>query len=192
MSTKVKDVMIQKVKTADSDDTVLDVANAMNRHEIGSVIISKKGKAVGIVTERDILKRIVSKNRDPSRTKIREVMSSPLVTVKPSTTVTRAAKTMIKEKVKKLVVTNSGKLVGILSLTDLLPMLKTQKADQLSLKGAPKRVKKVFEIYYDRTRMLRKNCPFSMVGGMPLGCSGQKCMWYDEDKCVFLSLARKT
>jgi CBS domain-containing protein len=192
MSKEVKDIMIRNVKIADSEDTVLNVANLMNRHEIGSIIISKKGKAVGIVTERDILKRVVSKNKDPTKTRIREVMSSPLVTIKPSATVTQAAQTMVKKKVKKLAVTNSGKLVGILSLTDLLPLLKTQKANKLSLKDAPKRVKKVFQIYYDPQRMLRKNCPFSMISGTPLGCSGPKCMWYDEDKCVFLSLAGKT
>jgi CBS domain-containing protein len=188
MSTKVKDVMIQNVKIADSDDTVFKVANIMNRHEIGSIIISKKGKAVGIVTERDILKRVVSKNKDPSKTKIHEVMSSPLVTIEPTTTVIQAAQKMVKQKVKKLVVTNSGKLVGILSLTDLLPILKTQKVNQISLKDAPKRMKKVFEIYFDPVRLIRKNCPLSMGGGMPVSCSGQKCMWFDNDRCIFMNL----
>jgi len=192
MPTRVKDVMIRNVKTANSKDTVSNVAKTMNRYEIGCVVVTENKKPVGIVTERDILKRIVSKNMDPTKTKAHEIMSSPLVTVKPSITITRAARVMIQKKVKKLPVTNSGCLVGILSLTDLIPLLETQKPiEQSSLKYAPKRVRKVFQIYYDPKRLIRKNCPFSMSSTMPITCSGPKCMWFDVDKCIFLNLISK-
>ncbi len=188
MPTEIRDIMIQDVKTASIEDTVLRAAEIMNRNEIGCIIVTDDGKPAGILTERDILKRVVFKRRDPEKTRVCEVMSKPLVTVKPHITITRAAQIMIKAKIKKLAVTNADHLVGILSLTDLMPLLESQK---VSLKGAPKRVKKIFEIYYDPKRQIRKNCPLTMGRGMAVACLASKCMWYVTDRCVFLNLAEK-
>ncbi len=192
MSTKVGDVMVRNVKTVNMKDVVLKAAEVMNRYEIGCVIITENGGPVGILTERDILKRIIVKQRDPVKTKIVEVMSKPLITVKPNMKITQAIRVMIKENIKKLAVTNASDLVGVLSLTDMIPLLETQKSiDKFSLKGAPKRVKKVFEIYYDPKRKRRKTCPLTMARGMAVSCFGLKCMWYVGDRCVFLNLAEK-
>jgi len=192
MSTKVKDVMIRNVKTVNMKDTVLKAAEIMNRYEIGCVIVTENGGPVGILTERDILKRVIVKNRYPAKTKLMEVMSKPLITIKPHMEITHALKIIIREKIKKLAVTNAGSLVGVLSLTDLIPLLETQNSiSKLSLKGAPKRVKKVFEIYYDPKRKRRKTCPLTMAGGLAVSCLGLKCMWYVADRCVFLNLAEK-
>jgi CBS domain-containing protein len=192
MLKKVGDVMIRNVKTVNIDDIVLKAAEVMNRYEIGCVIVTDNGSPVGILTERDILKRIIVKGRDPVKTKVKEVMSKPLIIVKPHVKITRAIQVMIKERIKKLAVTNADNLVGVLSLTDLIPLLETQKSiSKLSLKGAPKRVKKVFEIYYDPKRKRRKTCPLTMARGMAVSCLGLKCMWYVADRCVFLNLAEK-
>lgn len=192
MSIKVQDVMIRDVKTANTEDTVLKAAEIMNRYEIGCVIVTGNVNPVGILTERDILKRVVFNRKDPGTTKLCEVMSKPIVTIKPHITITRATRIMIKQKIKKLAVTNAGHLVGVLSLTDLIPLLETQKPiNKLSLKEAPKRVKKIFEIYYDPIRQLRKKCPLTMVGGTSISCIGSKCMWYVKEKCIFLNLVEK-
>lgn len=184
--------MIRDVKTANTEDTVLKAAEIMNRYEIGCVIVTGNVNPVGILTERDILKRVVFNRKDPGTTKLCEVMSKPIVTIKPHITITRATRIMIKQKIKKLAVTNAGHLVGVLSLTDLIPLLETQKPiNKLSLKEAPKRVKKIFEIYYDPIRQLRKKCPLTMVGGTSISCIGSKCMWYVKEKCIFLNLVEK-
>lgn len=184
--------MVQNVKIAHTEDTVLKAAEIMNRHEIGCIIITEDEKPVGILTERDILKRVVFKRKDPAKTELNEVMSKPIIAVKPHRTITHAIKLMIKRNVKKLAVINAGHLVGVLSLTDLMPLLKTQKSiDKLSLNGVSKHVKKVFEIYYDPKRQRRKNCPLTMARGMAISCLGSKCMWYVTDRCVLLNLAEK-
>ena len=191
MSTKVKDVMVRKVRTANLEETILNATEIMNQYEIGCMVITENGKPVGIMTERDILKRVVSERRDPAKTKLYEVMSKPLVTVKPHITITSAARIMIKQKIKKLLVTNDGQLIGILSLTDLIPLLREYGiTNKISLKDAPKRVKKVFDIYIDSTKQKRKKCPLIILGGMPINCLGPKCMWYDTDGCVFLKRVR--
>ncbi|MCW4055148.1 MAG: CBS domain-containing protein [Candidatus Bathyarchaeota archaeon] len=191
MPKSVEEIMVREVQTASSEDTVLRAAEIMNNHEIGSVIVVNDGKPVGIVTERDILKRVVYGRKDPANTKASEVMSKPLVKVKPNVSVTRALRIMLRRRIKKLAVVNSGHLTGILSLTDLVPLVGTQELDELPLNGVPKRVKKVFEIYYDPKRRLRKNCPLTMVGGMAINCLGTKCMWFVNDKCVLLNLVEK-
>ncbi|MDH5448746.1 MAG: CBS domain-containing protein [Candidatus Bathyarchaeota archaeon] len=192
MPTKVKDVMIRDVKTANIRDTVLKAAEIMNRHEIGCIIVTENGNPVGILTERDILKRVVFKRKDPARTKAIEVMSKPLVTVKSHVTIARATRKMIKQKIKKLAVTNAGHLVGILSLTDLIPLLETEKSmNKISLKDVPKRMKRVFEIYYDPKRQIRKKCPLTMGGGMSISCIGSKCMWYVNERCVITSVLER-
>ena len=191
MSTKVKDVMVRKVRTANLEETILNATEIMNQYEIGCMVITENGKPVGIMTERDILKRVVSKRKDPAKTKLYEIMSKPLVTVKPYITITSAARIMIKQKIKKLLVTNDGQLIGILSLTDLIPLLREYGiTNKISLKDAPKRVRKVFDIYIDSTKQKRKKCPLIILGGMPINCLGPKCMWYDTDGCVFLKRAR--
>ncbi len=193
MPLKVKDIMIRDVRTVCIDDSVLRAAEMMNRYEIGSIVITKKRKPVGILTERDILKKVVFRRKDSAKTKVADVMSEPLVTVRPDAEIADAVQTMIKKKIKKLVVANRGHLKGVLSLTDLAPLLDSQMSlEKISLNGAPERMKKVFEIYYDPKRQIRKNCPFSMIGGMAISCSGPKCMWYVADKCLFLNLVEKT
>lgn len=191
MSTKVKDVMVRNVRTVNPEETILNATEIMNQHEIGCMVITENGKPVGIVTERDILKRVVSKRKDPAKTKLNEVMSKPLVTVKPYITIASAARIMIKQKIKKLLVTDDGQLMGILSLTDLIPLLREYGiANKISLKDAPKRLKKVFDIYIDPKKQKRKKCPLIILGGMPINCLGPKCMWYDTDGCVFLKRLR--
>jgi signal-transduction protein with cAMP-binding, CBS, and nucleotidyltransferase domain len=115
-------------------------------------------------------------------------MTRPLITIEPNLSIMSAIRIMIKKNIKKLAVVKAGHLVGVLSLLDLVPLLETQN---LSLKGVPKHVKRIFSIYYDPKQQLRKNCPLTMVRGMTISCLGSKCMWYVADKCVIINLAEK-
>jgi CBS domain-containing protein len=192
MPSAVKDIMIRNVRTIDVEDTVLDAVSKMNRHEIGCVVVTEKDKPVGILTERDILKRIVPRGMDPTSTKAHSVMSKTLVTTRPESEITQAAQVMLKGNIKKLVVVNDGSLVGIVSLTDLLPILASEGAlDRLCLNRASSHVKKAFQIYYDPVRQRRKTCPLTMMGGSAISCLGSKCMWFSTDRCILLNMAGK-
>jgi CBS domain-containing protein len=188
MPRTINEVMITNVKTVNKNDSVFQAVRVMNRYEIGSVIATKNEQPVGIITERDVLKRIVFNGKDPFKTKVSEVMSKPIVTIKPNSTVKNAAQKMLKNNIKKLVVTNGGHLAGILSLSDLLPLL---EGTNLALSRAPKHVRKAFQIYHDPVRQLRKTCPLTMARGMAISCLGSKCMWYVSDRCVFLNLIER-
>lgn len=149
MSLKVEDIMVKEVITVDEKSTVKEAADIMNRFEIGCLIVTKNGKANGILTERDLLKRVVSQARNPKRTKVETVMSKPLIVVEPDMELEEVAKLMFKMKIKKLPVVESGRLMGLVTLTDIArfqpQMIRILK--KLSEKMAPKRMKKVVDYY---------------------------------------------
>lgn len=188
MPSTVRDIMVQNVKTIDVEDTVLDAVKTMNRHEIGCVVVTEKDKPVGMLTERDILRRIVTKQMTPASVKVHRVMSNPLQTIKPTSRISQAARTMLEGNIKKLAVVNEGSLVGIVSLTDLLPILASEGTlDRIRLNGAPPHVKKAFQIYYDPVRQRRKTCPLTLVRGSAISCIGQRCMWFATDRCILMN-----
>lgn len=150
MSLKVEDVMVEDVITIDPDATVKKAVSLMNENEIGCLIVVKQGKAVGIVTERDMLSRVLSLGRDPERTRVVEVMSAPLVVAEPKMELEEAARLMFKMKVKKLPVVSDSQLVGLITLTDvarfqpqIIKILKKAHA----VNQAPKRMQKVVDYY---------------------------------------------
>jgi CBS domain-containing protein len=121
---KVGDIMTKKVIVVPFGKTVLDVAKFMKKNSVGSVIVVEDdaGKhAKGIITERDIVYKILAKGSDPYTTKVENVMSKPLRVVKPDTTIEDAAKAMRENKIKRLpVVNNDNELIGILSEGDIM------------------------------------------------------------------------
>lgn len=121
---RVGDIMTKQVIVVPFEKTILDVAKLMKKNAIGSVIIveDKGGKqAKGIITERDIVYKVLSKGSDPYKIPVEEIMSSPLKVVKPETTIEDAAKAMKENKIKRLPVVNEhNELVGILSEGDIM------------------------------------------------------------------------
>jgi len=117
----VKYVMTSPVVTAKGKEPVTKVAMIMDKHDIGSVIIvDDKDRPAGILTERDIVKRVVAKKRDAKEVKAEEAMSKPLVTIEPEVDIKEAARLMSVRDVKRLGVMYKGKLVGIVSSKDIL------------------------------------------------------------------------
>ena len=150
MSLKVEDVMIKEVITIDENATVKEAAEVMNKFEIGCLLAVRKGKAMGILTERDLLKRVVAEAKDTSKTKVKDIMTSPLVVVEPAMDLEEAVKLMFQMKIKKLPVVDGKRLVGLVSLTDIArvqpEMIRILK--QLAMKqAAPKSMKKVLDYY---------------------------------------------
>ena len=142
--------MVREVITLDENSTVREAAEIMNKFGIGSLIIVSKGKAVGIMTERDVLRRVVAEAKNAESTKVKEIMTTPLVVVEPSFDLEEATKLMFQMKIKKLPVVDGKKLVGLVSLTDIArfqpQMIKLLK--QLAARQkAPKSIEKVIDYY---------------------------------------------
>jgi len=120
MSLKVEDVMVEEVISVSERAKVREAAELMDRHEIGCLVVVRKGKPVGIVTETDMVKRVILESGDPEKIKVGEIMSKPLMVGNPQMDVDEASKLMRKRKIKKLPVVEKGRLVGLVTTTDLV------------------------------------------------------------------------
>lgn len=132
----VKEVMTEKVITTDIEESALKVGKEMIKHNVGSIIVTKNDEAVGIITERDMVKKIIAKNKKTENVSASMLMSSPLIMIKPSTNVIDASKIMSKANVRRLVVMQNGKIVGIITDRDLLtiaPGLNTILSDLIEM-----------------------------------------------------------
>ncbi len=117
----VRDIMSRPPIIAKESDTAMTAAKLMMKHDVGCIIVvDKAGKPSGIITERDIVERVASKNLVPSDVKVTDAMSKPIIGVLPSTRVNDAAKQMNQSKIRRLAVIDGGKLVGILTMKDIL------------------------------------------------------------------------
>jgi CBS domain-containing protein len=117
----VKDVMSSPVVTVPENTTIDKTSQLMSSDRLGCIIVtSKDGKALGIITESDLVRRVLAKNLQPSKLTAKEVMSTPLITVDPDVELTETARRMRKLDVRRLGVIYKGNLVGIVSSKDIL------------------------------------------------------------------------
>ncbi len=117
----VKDVMSSPVITATEDTQINKTAQLMDKGRVGCIIVTNKdGKALGIITESDLVRRVLAKNLIPGKLTAKEVMSTPLITVEPDETLTETARRMSKLDVRRMGVVYRGDLVGIISSKDIL------------------------------------------------------------------------
>jgi CBS domain-containing protein len=142
--------MTEDVVTIDADASVKKAVDLMNKNEIGCLIVTRNAKALGIVTERDMLSRVLGMSRNPEKTKVSEIMTSPLVVADPGMDLEEAARLMFKMKVKKLPVVSEGNLLGLVTLTDIArfqpQIIKILK--KIYIKNqTPKRMQKVVDYY---------------------------------------------
>ena len=147
---KAGDVMVREVITIDENASVKEAADIMNQFEIGSIIATRKGKAVGIITERDLLKRIVAEGKNAKKTRVKGIMSSPLVVITPNTDLEEAARLMFEKKIKKLPLSDQNRLVGLVSLTDIAryqPEIIKILQKLSAIQDTSKSIKKVLEYY---------------------------------------------
>ena len=146
----VSEIMPKRgVITVDINDnpSVLDVARLMAKHRIGSVVVvegknnnNNNNNPIGIITERDIIRKVSAQNKVADQIAVRHIMSSPLVVVKSIDSIDTAAEAMAKNKVKRLVVLEQdGAMIGILSVSDIA-----------------KKLAKIMTDDYGRYRSLRK------------------------------------
>ncbi len=117
---KISSIMVRNVRAVKPSDTARRAVAVMNRYRIGSVLVINGNKISGIITERDILKRVVAMDKKATAIFCRNIMSRRIKTVDAESSVTDAVNIMAKYGIKKLPVMEDGKLAGIVTATDLL------------------------------------------------------------------------
>jgi predicted transcriptional regulator len=116
---KVKSVMSKPVLTVKADASVMEATELMLTHAVGSVIVSLNDEPLGIFTRRDLINKVLVKKLDVDQTKVLEVMSTPIISISPDDDLERAVELMKRNNVTRLGVLKNGKLVGIVTMTDL-------------------------------------------------------------------------
>ena len=120
----VKDVMSSPTITVPENAAANRVAELMEKNDLGCIIVTTKdGKPIGIITERDLVLRVLAKNIKPDTLKAEKVMTSPLITTEPDATITETARRMSRLNIRRLGVVYKGKLVGIISSKDVLGVM---------------------------------------------------------------------
>jgi len=126
----VRDLLARKhgpVISISPTDTVLSAAQAMNQHGIGGLVVLDRGALIGVFTERDILRRVVAAERDPATTKVQEVMTTPVISCLPETSVEECGAIMSGRRIRHLPVTDDRGLVGLVTSGDLLAFQVTEQ-----------------------------------------------------------------
>ena len=116
----VRDVMIRDVVKGDLELTVLEAAKLMRKYDVDSIVVLDHGDPVGIVTEGDIISELVSKDMKPSEVKLKDIMTTPLITASPDDSLSDIAKMMARERIRKIPVIEDCKLVGIVADIDII------------------------------------------------------------------------
>jgi len=127
----VSDIM-KKLVTIDGSGSVKEMAEIMLEKGIGSIVVTEEGGPVGIVTKSDLLARVIVKCRDPRECKIGEIMSSPLISIDKNTPILEAMRELRHRKVRRLLVSDGEKIVGIVSEYDMINAVTISSLTQFS------------------------------------------------------------
>lgn len=117
---KVKDIMTKNVVGIHPEESVEVAARTLNRYNIGALpVCGSDGKVCGMITDRDLVIRCVASGRDPGKTTVRQVMTGQVTSIQPDMDVGVAAHLMGRKQIRRLPVTENGKLCGMISLGDM-------------------------------------------------------------------------
>ena len=115
----VEEIMNRDDQTIGKNPTIQEAAKKMSEYGIGCLIVVDKTRVAGIITERDIMRNIVSKGKDANEEKVGDAMSEEAILIEPDMTVQEAADLMMEKKIKKLPVVKDSELIGIVTVTDI-------------------------------------------------------------------------
>ena len=120
---KVSEIMHAATRVS-SNATISEAAKIMDQKLIGSVLIEENNKIVGIVTERDILRKVVAKGENAKTVRVKDIMSYPVVTINANEDALEASRIMDEKRIRRLVVTENGKVVGKVTANSISRNLK--------------------------------------------------------------------
>ncbi|SVA52732.1 uncharacterized protein METZ01_LOCUS105586 [marine metagenome] len=135
---QVRDIMEKNVITIDINETANNAANQMKENDISFLVIIENGKPVGVVSERDFVQKLCINNQNSSDVKISDIMSYKFRWVNPTTKIEDAIQKMLNNNIRRLLILDDEKLVGVITQTDLASYLR----EKLMIDGTIKSIKK--------------------------------------------------
>ena len=142
----VDKIMTKKVVTCSPNDSIMDAARKMRNKTISSVIVTVNNKPIGIVTERDFTKKVVSVNLDTKKNPVSKIMTSPVISIPPETNIFYANDQMQKKHFRRFPIANKkGELIGIITQRDILNYL-TEQRKKFVLHSLSKNLRKKYPV----------------------------------------------
>ena len=123
---KVRDIMEKNVITIEQDKSVLDAACLISEKDISFLVVVKDGTPTGVVSERDFVRKVVANDKQASKIPLSEIMSYKFRWVEPSTTIEEAVQKMLNNNIRRLIILENNKLVGVITQTDLASFLRSK------------------------------------------------------------------
>ena len=121
----------RQVHSIGPDEPVLRAMEMMSTREVGALLVMERGEVVGVISERDYARKVILMNRSSRDTPVRDIMSSPVLSVAPSESVHHCMQVMTNERVRHLPVISGGKVLGVLSIGDLVKALLQEQSEQI-------------------------------------------------------------
>ena len=118
--TRVKDYMRKDISTISTEASAIEASKTMSTNKVGYIIALEKGRPIGIVTEKDLVLKVMAEDKNPKEINVSEFMSSPLVTIDPDQSIEEAVETMKKHGFRRLPVVKGGIIYGIFTARDLV------------------------------------------------------------------------
>jgi CBS domain-containing protein len=146
MST-AQDIMNKKIITLDSTVSAFEVAKIMDENNVSCIVLTKNEKFQGIVTERDLLSKVIVPNKKPLELTAKEIMTSPIIVVSSFTPVNEVAQKMLDKKIRRVVVVDNEQPLGIITVTDFIKHIHIMLSDSNDSKT--EFYKNLFEDYED-------------------------------------------
>jgi CBS domain-containing protein len=131
MGKSIKEVMTSNVRACEPRSSVYDAAKLMAKEDVGPIPVVEDGRLVGLVTDRDIVLRVIAEGRDPKSTTVGEIASRDLVTVSPDEDLDDALKLLAERQVRRLPVVDGDRLVGIVAQADIARLGKDKKTGEV-------------------------------------------------------------
>ncbi len=123
---QVRDIMQKNVITIQEDKSALDAAKLITEKDISFLVILKDGKPIGVITERDFVRKIAAEDKNASQIPLSKIMSYKFRWVEPSTNIEDAVQKMLNHNIRRLIVLENEKLVGVVTQTDLADFLRSK------------------------------------------------------------------
>ncbi len=161
----VKDIMSSPVITIKENGSAGNVAALMEKNKVGCVVVTAgEDRPIGIITERDLVVRVVASDLKPSKVAVKEIMSTPLITIGPDETLNEAGRMMSRLNIRRLGVMYKGELVGIVSSKDVLGIMP-----------------ELIEIIQEKTRIANQGISTGLLEQPPLAGYCDNCgQWADD------------
>lgn len=132
----IEKLMSTKIYSIGSEKTVRNAAEEMARNKIGSLLVTREGNYIGIITEVDIIRKVVAKGIDPAVTSVKSVMTAPLITIEADRSILDANDLMEQKKIRHLGVTRNGKVIGMVSVRDFLHPLDVKEPSDVERRAS--------------------------------------------------------